>query len=170
MGDNDAAQNGSGGHPGRTVSFSRPMQSTSVHSDQRLEVSGLTSRQPASLTMRVKDARHRPESMEARLQSGDNAIDDETTGIISRGSGQSYLATQGSTRSHRSIYRRRAAADDQPSPAEPDSGAGSGGDVTDAPTHSPWWKAALGSFQSIELDNKGSVARDHLSLGKRLAA
>lgn len=99
---------------------------------------------------------------------------DETTGIVSRGDGPSYQTIQsadGSLRSRRSIYSRKSQPNSQPELAswgqqQGDGAANGTADGADEEPEKPWWKKTLARFQSVELDNKGSVARDHLALGR----
>ncbi|KAJ6446304.1 DNA-binding protein SMUBP-2 [Purpureocillium lavendulum] len=122
-------------------------------------------------------------------QSGDEVSADELTGFMSRGSAHSYRTVQrvGTSRSKpRSIYDHPSQApvdeDDGGPPTRRSTRRGSRGSTTgpaerngrsikgDGRYDTPWWRKPLGNFQSIELENKGSVARDHLALERTFLA
>ncbi|GJN68710.1 hypothetical protein PLIIFM63780_001104 [Purpureocillium lilacinum] len=119
--------------------------------------------------------------------SGDEVSADELTGFMSRGSSRSYHAVQrtGTSRSRRSIYdhpsqpqvdeddelparrsTRRSSRGSTNGPSDSNGRPGKGDDKEEL----TWWRKPLGTFQSIELENKGSVARDHLALERTFLA
>ncbi|UNI14466.1 hypothetical protein JDV02_001095 [Purpureocillium takamizusanense] len=130
--------------------------------------------------------------------SGDEVSADELTSFMSRASSsRTYHGVQrtGTSRSRRSIYdhpssQSPVAEDDEQQqvparrstrrgsrastnngrPSDVNGRAAKGDDDDDNGADMAWWRKPLGTFQSVELENKGSVARDHLALERTFLA
>nr|XP_036580550.1 PF02656 domain-containing protein [Colletotrichum truncatum]KAF6788545.1 PF02656 domain-containing protein [Colletotrichum truncatum] len=125
-----------------------------------------------------------------RQYSREDGTPDETVGIISRGPDRNYqsmTATAPATtttatapefasmRSRKSINTTRNHLSPQAEHEEEDYDAVVAREEREereraALTKEPWYTIFLSSFQSIELENKGSVARDHLALERTFLA